>query len=295
MFKLLTTGTLSFIGIALLLSCRQKLPTAKGSSLLWEITGNGLSTPSYFFGTMHLMCAEDAVLSPNLQLVLKKVDQVYFEVDLDNAGELLSGVFDINMKNSQRLSDLLTGEEYERVRNFYQKYQPQIPFGMIERQHPLMISSGLYELLLPCEQKNGMELRLVDAAFKLKKETKGLETIQFQAAIFDSISYEQQAKELVKTIDSIGAFRKTMMKMVDLYRRQDVEQLYQVTTEEDSSMSPHLDLLLYSRNRNWVAQFDTIANRQSTLFAVGAGHLGGPQGVLELLRKRNYNLRPIEN
>ena len=65
--------------------------------------------------------------------------------------------------------------------------------------------------------------------------------------------------------------------------------------QDDSGVSGHMDLLLYTRNRNWVQQMEPIMQEKSTLFAVGAGHLGGEKGVLDLLRKKGYNLRPIVN
>lgn len=272
------------------------MPTAKdGKSLLWEVSGNGLKVPSYFYGTMHLMCAEDAVLSKNVLRIMKHVKSIYLEVDLDNAGELLSGMMDFSMKNDQQLSDLLDEEEYEKVKMFFEKYQPNLPFSMLERQHPLMLSSSLYELFLPCEKKNGIELRIVDEAYRLKKETKGLETLAFQSSIFDSIPYGQQAKELVKTIDSIGKFRQSMDEMLAVYKSQDLNKLQELTMHDDSGVSAHIDLLLYNRNRNWVNQFDTIAHTTPTLFAIGAGHLGGDQGILDLLIKKGYSVRAIEN
>jgi uncharacterized protein YbaP (TraB family) len=296
--KLFSAKALSLIGLTLFFSCKQRpsFPTAKdGKSLLWEISGNGLKAPSYYYGTMHLMCAEDAVLSSNVNKIIQRVKGIYLEVDLDNAGELLSGILDLSMKGHKQLSDYLAAEEYQRVKTFFEHYQPNLPFSVLERQHPLMLSSSLYELFLPCEKKNGIELRIVDAAYKAKKYTKGLETLAFQSSIFDSIPYDQQAKDLVKTIDSIGKFRNSMEEMLAVYKSQDLERLQALTMQEDSSVSGHMDILLYKRNHNWVEQFDSIAHKNSTLFAVGAGHLGGEKGVLNLLKQKGYSIRPLVN
>lgn len=295
--KLLSVKTLSLLGLSLLFSCRSKfsVPSAKDSkSLLWEVSGNGLKAPSYFYGTMHLMCADDAVLSENVRKIMQHVDTIYLEVDLDNAGELLSGMLNLTMKDNRQLSDYLDEKDYEKVKTFFEQYQPDLPFSMLERQHPLMLSSSLYELLLPCEKKNGIELRIVDEAYKLKKDTKGLETLAFQSSIFDSIPYDEQAKELVKSIENLGKLKQSMDEMVAVYKSQDLTRLQEVTEQDDSTISNHMDLLLYSRNRNWVAQFDTIAH-SPTLFAVGAGHLGGDKGVLNLLKLKGYTIRALVN
>ncbi len=290
-------AVLSILSVTIL-SCKNKnsLNTAtSGKSLLWEVSGKEMRHPSYFFGTMHLMCAEDAELTETVKTLIKNVDQIYFEVDLDNASELLSGILDLESKNGMTLQAALPPNDYNRVKDFFEKYQPSIPFSVLESQPPLMISSSLFELLLPCERKNGVELKIIDEAYKERKQTKGLETIAFQSSIFDSIPYEDQAKDLVRSIDSLENNRKSMNELIRVYKDQDIEKLYNLSVSEESSTSNYMDLLLYSRNRNWVAQFPSIAKDSSTLFAVGAGHLGGEKGVLQLLKKQGYTVRAISN
>ena len=115
--------SLSVLGIGFLLSCKDHvlIPSIKnGKSLLWEISGNGLNKPSYFLGTMHLMCAEDAVLSDKVKSLIKETEQVYLEVDMDNASELFSGMMDMLPKNNGKsLDQVLTHEEYNRVQGFF--------------------------------------------------------------------------------------------------------------------------------------------------------------------------------
>ena len=285
--------------IVWLLFRRRQKPTlliaADGKSLLWQVTGNGLVKPSYIFGTMHLMCAKDAVVSPSLKAVLKKVQQVYFEVDMDHAGTLLGGVVDFNMKQDSQLKDFLTEDEYEQVRMFFKEHQPMLPFEMLERQHPLILSSGLYEFFLPCQEKNGAEVKIAELSHKLGKPTGGLESLAFQQHIFDSIPYDQQAKDLVKTINNVEHFKQSMHDMLAVYKSQDIEKLQQLTMQDESGVSTHLDMLLYNRNNNWVTSMQTIMKDTSTLFAVGAGHLAGENGVLDLLRKQGFSTQPIIN
>ncbi len=275
---------------------RPRLKTAEGNkSLLWQINGKALKYPSYIYGTMHLMCAEDSFLSKNLVRVIKRVKSIYREVMMDGAGELMGGIIDLNMKNDGRLADYLTEEEYIKVRTFFETQRPGLPFELLERQHPLMLSSSLYELFLPCEQKNGTELKIVTEAYNYKKQMSGLETLEFQGQIFDSIPYGQQAKDLVKTIEQIDHFKQSMHEMLAVYKSQDLERLNELTLQDETGVAGHMDLLLYTRNQNWVQQMATIVNSQPTLFAVGAGHLGGEQGLIRLLQNGGYQMRPIEN
>lgn len=291
-------AVLSLLSVNLFSSCKNNnsLPTALNSkSLLWEISGKQLASPSYFFGTMHLMCAEDAALTETVKALIKDVDQIYLEVDMDNASELLSGIMDLRSKSGQTLHSALSPDDYKKVKDFFEKFQPSIPFSLLETQPPLMISSSLFELLLPCESKNGVEMKIIDEAYKEKKQTKGLETIAFQTSIFDSIPYQDQAKDLVKSIDSLEKNRKAMYEIIQVYKDQDIEKLYKLSASEESGISNYMDLLLFKRNRNWVSQFTEIAKEKSTLFAVGAGHLGGEKGVLQLLKAQGYSVRPLIN
>jgi uncharacterized protein YbaP (TraB family) len=289
---------LSLLTVGFLFSCRQKpefQSALNSKSLLWEVSGNSLPQPSYFLGTMHLMCADDAVLSSNTKSVIKKVYQVYLEVDMDNMGELLNGVYDLNMKDDTVLENLLPPEDYAKVKAFFEHHQPALPFSLLEKQQPMMLASSLYELFLNCEKKNGIDIRVIEEAAKRKKETKGLETMAFQTSILDSIPYEEQAKELVSTIDNIEKYKAALDELVKAYKRQDVDYLHELSTKEESGVGSHLDLLLYDRNKRWVDQFEIISKQKPTLYAVGAGHLGGEQGVLNLLKQKGYTVRAIVN
>ena len=292
------TALLSLVGVGVFIACKLKpnFKTAVNSNtLLWEVSGNDINNPSYFLGTMHLMCAEDAVLTDATKKIIKQVKNIYLEVDLDNAGELLSGVMDVINMRKENLDEVLPEAEYLRVKEFFEKHQPAVPFSIIEKQHPLMISSSLYEMFLTCEKKNGVEMMIVNEAYAQKKEVKGLETVAFQLSIFNKIPYDEQANELVKTIDSIDKHKALLGEMLQVYKEQDIQKLYTITTTEEAGTSAYLEILLDNRNENWVKQFDTLAKDGSILFAVGAAHLGGEKGVINLLKKKGYTLRPLMN
>jgi uncharacterized protein YbaP (TraB family) len=199
------------------------------------------------------------------------------------------------MKGDNVLADLLSPDEYEKVKSFFQYHQPSLPFSILERQQPMMLASSLYELFLSCEKKNGIDIRVIEEAAKRKKETKGLESMAFQTSILDSIPYEEQAKELASTIDNIEKYKAALDELVKAYKLQDVDHLHQLSTKEESGVGNHLDLLLYDRNKRWADQFEVISKQKSTLYAVGAGHLGGEQGVINLLKQKGYTVRAIEN
>ena len=81
------------------------------NTLLWKISGNGLEKKSYLFGTIHMLCADDAVLSKNMKKIIEDCDEVYFEVDMDNIFEMVGAMNKMKMKGDTTLKDLLTEEE----------------------------------------------------------------------------------------------------------------------------------------------------------------------------------------
>lgn len=291
---LLAIFSLAAISKFFLLQKKKVFATAiSGRSLLWEISGKNLRRPSYFFGTMHLMCAEDTELSKNVQLLVKRIGQVYLEADMNNASEILTGFTESNNTNS--LSQALSVEDYLKVKDFFGAIQQAIPFSVLEQQPPLMILSSLYEFLLPCEQKNGVDIKIIEEASKANKPVYGLETIAFQLNVFNSIPYADQAHELVKVIDNLEKHQENMQQMVAVYKEQDIEKLYILSENDEGIVSSYLDVFLFNRNHNWANIFPSIAKKSPTLFAVGAGHLGGDKGVLNLLKNQGYTVRPIEN
>jgi len=270
-------------------------PTLLEKTLLWEISGNHLTKPSYLFGTMHLLCAADAQLSDSLRYAISNAKQVYFEIDLDNMMETLGAMRYLNMNNNTKLSDLLTEAEYQRVEDYFKKNKTMLPMSMMEHLKPYFITSLIAESKFPCAEKDGMEQVIMKEAKKDGKPINGLETVQFQASVFDSIPYKRQAKDLLKMIDSAGvAGDSSDAQLVEVYRRQDLNKMQEMTADEEG-MGDFLDLLLYSRNASWAKKMPAIMHDAPALFAVGAGHLGGEKGVINLLRKAGFILRPMKH
>ena len=265
------------------------------NTLLWEISGNGLTNPSYLFGTMHILCAEDALLSDNLKRIIREADLIYFEIDMDNMMEMIGALKYLKMNNNKKLSDLLTVEEYKRVKSYFENNKSPMPFAMMESFKPFFISSLISEQKMECETKEGMEQAIIKESKQYRKEIKGLESVAFQASVFDSIPYEQQAKELVKSIDSLEKNSALAAELVTVYKQQDLKKIEELTNREDGGISSFMDLLLYNRNSDWAQKMNGIMQSKNVLFAVGAAHLPGEKGVINLLRKKGFSVKPVSN
>jgi uncharacterized protein len=285
---------LFFLILAQQIVAQKKLPSSKdNNTLLWEITGKGLKKPSYVFGTFHIMCKEDIQFSQNLHDALKTAKEVYFEMDLDDPKTMLGGLTMMNMKN-KTLADLYTKEELEKLTKFF-KDSINMSLTFFNKMKPMLLEALLYPRMMPCKVPSGVETELIAIAKKEKKEIKGFETMEFQSAIFDSIPYETQAKALLKDIDSTEKFKLFFNKMLDIYKNQEADKLAQMMADTTFSGGENDDALLKNRNIHWVTQLKTILKTNNIFMAVGAGHLFGKDGLIVMLRKEGYKVRPIEN
>jgi uncharacterized protein len=269
--------------------------TAKNSnSLLWEITGKDLRNPSFLFGTFHLLCKDDIHFSKQLREAVETSKEVYMELDLDDPSTMLGGLLYMNMKDGKKLADLYTAEEYRRLQNYFSD-SLGVPLSLLQSAKPYMLVALLYPKMMNCSSASGVEEELVTIAKADKKEIKGLETVQFQASLFDSIPYKLQAKELLNNIDSFSFYKNQFQQMVELYKNQQLDSMENMVLKSDFGSDKYDDMLLKDRNLKWVSKLNGIMKKESVFVAVGAGHLTGPYGLISLFKKEGYKVVPLVN
>ena len=266
-------------------------------SLLWKVSGNGLKKPSYVYGTIHMICKEDAALGDSLVSAIEESDRVYFEIDMDDMFGMLSAIKDFQMRDDTTLADLLSKEDYQKVKEYMESKNVMLPFSMLETYKPLLASSLLMESGTGCDQSVAMEQLIMQVAKENNKRIDGLETMSYQASIFDSIPYKLQAEQLLKYVKEGGdrsEADKQFEEMVKAYKDQDIEKLGKFVREDDGGLGNYEDILILNRNRNWVQKLKKIMPERTVVVAVGAGHLAGDNGVIKLLRKEGYTVTPIK-
>jgi len=143
---------------------QKNTPHKDTNTLLWQISGNGLRQPSYLFGTIHMLCKDDAVLSDSLKRVIRNCKDVYLEVDMDNIFEMMGLMKSMKMRNDTTLADLMDKKDYDRVKTFFQEKSGLIPFSMLETYKPLLAVSTLAESAVPCESAIAMEQLIMEEA-----------------------------------------------------------------------------------------------------------------------------------
>jgi uncharacterized protein YbaP (TraB family) len=284
--------TLTFLSLFFFLSTSWiSSAQVANQSLLWEISGNNLAKSSYLLGTIHLLPKKDFQYSSKLDSILSRIDEVIFEIDLNEMEDynVLLEVMMQSFMTGTTLQSLVSNEEYELIKNFISDMG--LPMYVLDRLKPMFLNalvegSSLGQL----ENSTSVEMELYQRALAKNKRTGGLETMAFQMSIFDSIPYQDQARMLIESIQLKETQPDALQNLINLYQKGAVEELYQLVSEENEKITR---IMIHQRNSNWVKQMENKMKMQSGLYAVGAGHLGGPKGLIKLLLDKGYLVQPI--
>ncbi|MEO1258283.1 MAG: TraB/GumN family protein [Bacteroidota bacterium] len=265
------------------------------NSLLWEISGNGLTSVSWLYGTIHLIGKDDFFMTDSTKAFIERSEMVTFEINMEDMTDMsaqLGLLMQAFMEGGKTLKDLLSEEDYKLVQDHFQEIG--LPLFMFERIKPMFLTVMASGDMSPTAMSSGEMLSYEMEIMEMAKGKKmgGLESMEFQMSVFDSIPYDAQAQMLVESIKSADAGDEEFAKMVELYKNQDIKGMVDMMGG-DEGIAEYEDLLLNTRNKNWIPVMGKMMLEQPTFFAVGAGHLGGEQGVVSLLRKEGYTVKPV--
>lgn len=260
-------------------------------STLWKIEGNGLEKPSYLFGTIHITC--DATLEADVKKALAETTQIVMDLDMDDPtmqSKMMQGMY---FKDGKTLKDFVTEEEYKSIDSLFINNMG-MSVKLLENVKPFFLSSMFYPKMIDCPMQS-FELELTKVASEQNEEILGLETIEEQLKVFDDIPLEDQYKDLIRMAEgSLEKDKATFSKMLKIYKDEDINALIDIMNDDtNSTMSKHQDVLLEQRNKNWISKIGEYAKEQPTFFGVGAGHLPGKNGVIQLLRNAGYTVTAV--
>lgn len=266
---------------------------AQSGTLFYEVTGKNLKKPSYILGTIHAICPGDMLPEPKLATYINQADQVVLELDLDDPAVLRSMAGGLMMTGGKTLKDFYTDAEYAKVDELL-KSTVGVPVDAVKTFMPSMLAVMVVTnaKALGCTPAS-VDMLVVKAATTAKKPIGGLETAESQFAVLNSTPLEKQARDLYELAanpeKSIGEFKQ----MIGIYKSQDSEKLFEITEKQMSKDKAFGSKLLDDRNKAWIPQLEKSMSEGSVFTAVGAGHLGGKNGIVRLLKAKGYKLKPI--
>lgn len=265
----------------------QKTPV---SSLLWKISGKGLQQPSYIFGTFHIMCKSDFTISPALEAKIKTAKQFYGELDMDDPGMQMNLMTKMRLQETS-LAKLLGDEDYKAVSDSF-KSITGMPLQLFNQFSPFMPMSLLAISSIKCADRVQPETEFVTIAKNNQLPILGLETIDDQLKAINAQPLDSQVLALKQTVLKYDSVQQMMVKMIQVYKQNNAEKIYRFIMDNGGTNDFETAMLVV-RNKKWIPVIKKAVMDKPSFFAVGAGHLGGKQGVIALLKKEGYTLTPV--
>ncbi|MFZ6025273.1 MAG: TraB/GumN family protein [Bacteroidota bacterium] len=280
----------SFVSLVLLLPSFTKAQKKPVSSLLWKISGKGLNQPSYLFGTFHIMCKSDFTISPALEEKIKTTKQFYGELDMDDPGMQMNLMIKMRLQETS-LNKLLGETDYKAVSDSF-KNITGMPLQLFDQFSPFMPMSLLAISSIKCADKVQPETEFVNIAKKNHLPVLGLESIEDQINAINAQPLDSQVLALKNTVLKYDSVQQMMVKMIKVYKQNNTEKLYRFIMNNGGTTDFETAMLI-TRNKNWIPVIKKAVGDKPSFFAVGAGHLGGKQGIIALLKKEGYTLTPL--
>ena len=255
------------------------------NSLLWEISGKGLAKPSYLFGTIHMICAPDYIMTEQAKNAFAKTDKLTLEIDMSDP-EQMAAMQKMAM-GDKPLSETLTADEYARLDAIVQKHAG-ISVKQLDSFSLLTVMSVLSSRSFGCMDLKFYEMEFIEMAKSAKKSVAGLETVQDQVALFEKGITTKDILEMMEAGDN-----EVTKQMVEIYKNQNLKEMYAMMTDEKTMSKEAKKLMLDDRNIKWLTIMPAMMKKEPVFFAVGAAHLPGQNGVIELLRRAGYTVKAV--
>ncbi len=287
----------------LLLSLAALLSLSASAQLLWKVSGNGITRPSYIFGTHHLAPA-DSVLdaNPAIDESLASVDEVLGEIVLaDMAAAQNEVLAALQAPADSTLSTLLTPAQLDSVNNVLSAYTSgMLRAEMLNAFKPAMLSTQLEALRAATVFPGFNPMRQLDGVIQEKgsmlgKRIGGLETVAYQIGMLYGSPLAQQAADLMKSVRLDESSRQLAVDLANAYIAGNLDAMHDIMMDPDNGMTDdEATRLIYNRNRAWVSFLVGALTTTPMFIAVGAGHLPGAQGLISLLRSEGYDVEPVK-
>jgi uncharacterized protein len=261
------------------------------SSTLWKIKGKG-AKESYLFGTIHAIETQNFIFPEETQKLISKSKLVVMELagtpnPMDMAAYIVleEGTF-FDFFSKEQTDTIL---QWAEVKMHVNEEQFKANFSKFK---PIFLVQLVLQMELMGKTKS-YEGDIEKLAKTNKIPIKGLETVEEQLAVFTTMTKEEQAEMVMETIRNEEKGKLDFQNLQQLYLRQQVDSMYMMISNSEGTVSNMQASLLDDRNKKWIPLITQHIQNQKTFIAVGAGHLGGPEGVIRLLQKEGYEVTPV--
>lgn len=264
------------------------LSQAQDHSLLWEITGDDLPGPSYLYGTMHVQDERAFQFKESVMPAFDRSEAFAMELLIDDVDPMSMMMM---MAMDSTLKELYSEEDYTRLETWF-KDSLRMDLYNFNRIKPFFIYAQVAQTQFGTEQQQAVDLHFHQLAKTAGKDMHGLETLEEQMHAINTMSLSEQAKMLLASIDEVEeAGEDPNQKLMEYYLAGDLEGL--MTWAESMDMGKEFESeFLQKRNQKMKERLLPLIQDKPTFSAVGALHLPGEGGLIDLLRKEGFTVKP---
>jgi uncharacterized protein YbaP (TraB family) len=263
---------------------------------LWKVKGKKHDV--YLLGSVHLFSKTNYPLPQPMDLAYSNSSTVVFEADVGEVENLSNGMKllkQMTLPEGETIQSQLSAPVYKQFTNYLN--EAGLPLFMVERFKPAMAAMTVVVLesqKMGLDAEYGIDKHFYHRAKEDSKEIAGLETVEFQTSLLTDLSKEEGEMMLESTLKEMHDLKTELGDLVDAWNTGDSGKLDKLLKEEGEEGTALNKKLVTDRNERWVPQIeDLLKQDKPALVIVGAAHLVGKQGVVELLRKRKWKVTQL--
>ena len=280
----------------LLLAATLGHTAAATRNFLWKATkGPGVV---YLVGSLHLLTADYYPLSPALDTAFRDLDLLVEEIDLREVsapGSQLKMLTRGMLPPGQTLDRVVSPATYALVNKRLEGLG--LPVEPLKRFKPWMLAVMLLALewqKAGFDPNLGLDQHFFNSATIESKTVQGLETVDYQISRFDEMTADQQDRMLAETLKELDTEIASITKLADAWKQGDVTTIERIVLQDVKQEPQIYQRLLVDRNRNWLPKIEALFARAGHAFVVvGAAHLVGPDGLIQMLKAKGYRVEQL--
>jgi uncharacterized protein YbaP (TraB family) len=264
---------------------------AQAASPVWVI--RGAHSTVYLAGSVHLLPSQESTLPPAFNRAYADSTRLVMELDLGTLDPLAAAEWLTEhgaLPPGTSLRTVLGEQRYNRVSAAAASLGA--PTELLDKQAPWVVAIELADLQyvhLGFDPQQGVEEQLVHRAQADGKPTAGLETLDGELSGLAALPREDQLRLIDQTLDELKESPEEMREVLSAWRQGDAPKLAALLSREYDSFPALYRPLVTARNHSWVPQIEQLLKGSgTTLVVVGALHLVGDGGLLELLHRDGY-------
>jgi len=264
-------------------------------SLIWEISGNGLTKKSYLMGTLKFIGEREYYMPKKASELIKQAEIFAIEDEVDHHAQHELNTA-LHFPKGQSLSDVVQVDDFKKVKDTFEK-EFGINGATFDKKYshikPLPLSIIMTRLSLG-EKVKFYDIELLLIAKKHDVTAYSLEPIEREAEALNSFSMDEQVTALMHSVNNFATQKAEFKKLMADYRSANAEEIFDYTLHPLENNPRFIEEFYFKRNAEWLPKIEKMMNEDASFIALGISHLEGEKGILKLLQDKGYTLTPVK-